>query len=143
MKRRTLILLAPALLALAAGLTVTMLVAFGGKGGADEAPREFPEFVYHSAATEAAYKHAVDQQGLFTQVNCYCGCVNLADDPHRNLLDCFMNEDGTFDQHAVGCSVCVDIAGDAVAWQAKGNSADEIARMVDAKYGSVGPSTRP
>ncbi len=135
------VLFVPVSLLLAAGLVVALVLR--GWPGAGESSAEFPKFVYHSPEAERGYRLAVQHQPLFAQVACYCGCVNLPKEPHRNLLDCFMNDDGTFEPHAVGCPVCVDIADDAVAWQAQGKSADEVRSLVDEKYQSVGPSTSP
>lgn len=127
------------------GITATLIAVLGIMGEtAAERPdggNAFPEFVYYSPTSERVYRLAVDNQLLFARVNCYCGCVNLAEDPHRDLLDCFLNDDGTFDPHAVGCNVCGDIATDAVAIEAQGKSADEVSRLIDEKYEDVGPST--
>ncbi len=137
--RRLIILFVPVSLLLAAGVVAGL--ALRGWPGAGEPSAAFPEVVHQSPEIERAYRLASEAQRLFTQVACYCGCVNLPKDPHRHLLDCFMNEDGTFEPHAIGCSICADIANDAVAWQAQGKSADEVASLVDGKYESVGPST--
>lgn len=143
MKRRMTILLVPVLALLVVGLVVGSIRMGWSNQGAGETPAEFPEIVYRSPSIERAYRLAADHQRLFAQVACYCGCVNLPEDPHRNLLDCFMNDDGTFEPHAIGCTVCVDIANDAVAWQAEGKSADEVRSLVDEKYQSIGPPTGP
>ena len=53
-----------------------------------------------------------------------------------------MNDDGTLDSHASGCSLCLDIAFDGVEWQARGKSPAEVQALVDEKYESYGPRTR-
>jgi hypothetical protein len=143
MKRWLMLLVAPAVLLPALGLIALSVVA-GGKDQAQPArvaSAEFPEFVYYSAKSEQGYRLAVENRQLFALMPCYCGCANIADDPHHNLLDCFLNDDGSFDPHASGCEVCVDIAIDAAQWQAEGRSPSEIHSLVDAKYQGYGPST--
>ncbi len=139
MNRRIIVLFVPVFLILTAGLIAGLVLR--GLPGAGESSAEFPEAVYRSPEVERGYRLAVEHPRLFAQVACYCGCGLLPDDPHHNLLDCFMNDDGTLDTHAVGCSVCVDIANDAAGWQAQGKSAREVASLVDEKYQSVGPPT--
>lgn len=140
MKRRTIIMLASSLLLLAVGLAAGWV--FWGLPGAGKSSAEFPEFVYHSPDAERGYRLATEQPQLFSQLACYCGCGVFADEPHRNLLDCFMNADGSFDPHASGCSLCLDIAFDGVEWQAQGKSPAEVEALVDEKYESFGPRTR-
>jgi len=137
-KRRAWLLI-PVSLLVAAGLVTAL--AIWGWPGAGRASGEFPEFVYYSPEAERGYRLAVQHPRLFAQVACYCGCVNLPKEPHRNLRDCFLNDDASFDPHAAGCTVCADIANDSVAWQEEGKSAREVASLVDEKYESVGPPT--
>ncbi len=141
--KRVLMLLVPALLLVAVALTlgVTLLGRGGSERVATSADGEFPEFVYQSARAERGYRLAVDNRQLFTRLRCYCGCGLLPNDAHRYLLDCFMNDDGTFDAHASGCGICIDIAEDGVAWQAEGKSTEEVRRLVDEKYENSGPPT--
>src|SRR3990170_8972796 len=101
-------------------------------------PLQFPDFVYRSAKTQMGYQLAVENQGLFPRMPCYCGCGAMADNPHRNLLDCFINADGSYDPHASGCDVCVDIAVDAVRWRQEGKTTAEVRSLVDAKYQAYG-----
>ncbi len=141
MKRRAMVLFVPISLLIAAGLVGASIV--WGWPGAGGPPREFPDVVYESPRIERAYRLASDHQRLFARVDCYCGCVSLLKEPHHNLLDCFMNDDGTFEPHALGCTICLDIAEDAVEMLARGRSADEVGSLIDEKYESVGPSTSP
>ncbi len=140
MNKRATIVLASTFLLLAAGLLAALaLRAWPGAGGASN---EFPAFVYHSPEAERGYRLAREHRPLFAHIACYCGCGVFLDDPHRNLLDCFMNDDGTLDPHASGCSLCLDIAFDGVEWQAQGKSPAEVQDLVDEKYESFGPPTR-
>ena len=105
------------------------------------APGDLPDFVYTSADSVAAYRLALEQGDLLAQMPCYCGCVNLPQDAHRRLLDCFVDEDGSLDSHASACTICQDIALDAVRWQDEGLSVAEIRSRIDEKYGAYGPTT--
>jgi hypothetical protein len=120
------------------------LAMSGGWGSGDssataEGPR-FPAFVYSSQTSADAYRLAVDNRQLFSQMPCYCGCARL-DVPHQNLDQCFFTGDGSFEAHAAYCTICADIAIDAVRWQSEGNTTAEVRRLVDEKFGDVGPST--
>lgn len=143
MKRRVMIVLLPAfvLVAVIVIFAVTLFNTEWSDPVATEGDIEFPEFVYRTARAERGYRLAVDNQQLFAQLPCYCGCVLLPDDPHGDLLDCFINDDGSFDNHASGCLICVDIADDGVAWHAEGRSAAEVKTLLDEKYQDSGPST--
>jgi hypothetical protein len=143
MKRWLILLVAPAVL-LPALAVIAFSVLTGGSGKEQEArvtPSEFPEFVYSSPGVERGYRLAVENQQLFARMPCYCGCGAMPEDPHRNLLDCFIDDDGSFDSHASGCDVCLDIAGDVTQWRAEGKSVAETRSLVDTKYQGYGPST--
>ena len=143
MKQWLWFLIAPVVLLPALAIIAFSLLA--GGGGEDQAsratPSEFPEFVYYSPEAERAYRLAVENQQFFARMPCYCGCGAMPEDPHGSLLDCFLDDDGSFDSHASGCDVCTEIAIDAVQWQAQGKSLAEVRSLVDAKYQGYGPST--
>jgi hypothetical protein len=125
-------------------LAALLVLAMSGWGGEDssataEGP-QFPAFVYSSQTSQDAYRLAVDNRQLFSQMPCYCGCGNL-DMPHQNLDQCFFMADGSFEQHAAYCTICADIAIDATRWQSEGNTTAEIRRLVDDKFGDLGPGT--
>jgi len=143
MKRWLIVVVAPAVLLPALAVIVFSVLA-GGSGKEQETrvtPSDFPDFVYSSPKVESGYRLAVENQQLFDRMPCYCGCGAMPEDPHRNLLDCFINNDGSFDSHASGCDVCLDIASDVVQWRAEGKSVTETRSLVDAKYQGYGPST--
>jgi hypothetical protein len=126
-----------------AGLLVLVMSGFGGGSdgslAAVQGP-QFPDFVYNTQTSEDAYRLAVDNRQLFSQMPCYCGCSRL-DMPHQDLDQCFFAADGGFDQHAAYCTICADIAVDAVRWQSEGKTTTEVRRLVDEKFGEVGPGT--
>jgi hypothetical protein len=125
-------------------LAALLVLAMSSWGGEDspataEGP-QFPAFVYSSQTSQDAYRLAVDNRQLFSQMPCYCGCGNL-DMPHQNLDQCFFTADGSLEQHAAYCTICADIAVDAARWQSEGNTTSEIRRLVDDKFGGAGPAT--
>jgi len=126
---------------LAALLALTMSgVSWGRDSAATAEGPQFPDFVYNSRTSLAAYQLAVDNRQLFSQMPCYCGCARL-DMPHENLDQCFFMANGSFEMHAAYCTICADIATAAVSWQSDGKSTAAVRQLVDEKFGEVGPGT--
>jgi hypothetical protein len=114
----------------------------GNGGGATMTPDgRFPEFVYTSPESLAAYRLAASNRGFFSRIPCYCGCVDLPRNPHESLDDCFFDPGGSVDPHAAGCDLCQKIAQDAAAWRGEGESAFVVRSRIDAKYRAFGPPT--
>jgi hypothetical protein len=105
---------------------------------------EMPEQVQKAAtAVQEAYQFAAANPEVTTKIPCYCGCGGMG---HTSNYTCFVageNEDGTlaFDDHALGCSICVDIAQDTMRLLDEGKSVDEIYTIVDNTYSRFGPPT--
>lgn len=103
-----------------------------------------PDFVRNAAPqVKEAYRFAAANPGELSQYPCYCGCGAMG---HRSNLNCYIEEvhaDGTiaFDDHAMGCSICVDITRDVMRLSAEGRSARDIRTYVDATYSRYGPPT--
>ena len=49
----------------------------------------------------------------------------------------------TYDPHALGCSICVDITQDTIRLLKQGKSVQEIRSYVDSTYSKFGPSNMP
>jgi hypothetical protein len=67
---------------------------------------------------------------------------------HTSNYDCYVasvSDQGkiTFDDHALGCSICVDITQDAMRLQGQGKSPANIRAYVDQAYSKYGPSNIP
>lgn len=88
-----------------------------------------------------AYQFAVANPNVLKELPCYCGCGGMG---HTSNYSCYVAEmpDGRtqFDGHALGCSICVDIALDAKRLMEKGASVSEMRVYVDAMYSEYGPS---
>ena len=92
-----------------------------------------------------AYQFAVANPDLMKQIPCYCGCGAIG---HTSNYSCYVqsvdaNGIITFDNHALGCSTCVDITQDAIRMSAQGKTAQEIRAYVDSTYSKYGPSNMP
>jgi len=129
--------------AIVIGLALALMGSAGlacSKGG-DKAQTDFPSYVYASALSLDSYKAAVSlPKELTTQMPCYCGCADFPT-PHRHLLDCFINPDGSYTDHASGCDLCGKIILDAAALHKQGKSIKEIRANIDDKYSVYGKST--
>lgn len=92
---------------------------------------------------QQAYQFNVANPDVMTQLPCYCGCGAMG---HTSNYACYVaeqNADGsvkTFDNHALGCSICVDITQDAMRMLKQGKSVSEIRAYVDQTYAKYGPS---
>lgn len=113
----------------------------------DMAPIEgMPAEVQSAPVTvQQAYQFAVANPDVITQLPCYCGCGPIG---HTTNYSCYVSsvdEDGTitFDNHALGCSICVDITQDAERLLRDGKSVPEIRAYVDQTYARYGPSNMP
>lgn len=139
---RTRFIPASPIILLAVALAILFLTGCGGQSRQDTATEtNFPEFVYRSEQSLEGYKIAVAFPETLKFVPCYCGC---SQDPekYQNLQDCFINrQTGDFDEHAAGCTTCLDEAMDIGQWQKEGLSNREIRDRIDAKYTERGEPT--
>ena len=101
----------------------------------------------HSApvTVQEAYQFNVANQEVMKNIPCYCGCGNVG---HSSNYDCYVSnvdEKGniTFDSHALGCSICVDITQDVMRMLREGKSPQDARAYVDATYSKYGPSNIP
>ena len=92
---------------------------------------------------QQAYQFAVANPDVMHELPCYCGCGPIG---HTSNYACYVaeqNADGsvkTFDNHALGCSICVDITQDAMRMLREGKTVPEIRAYVDQTYSKYGPS---
>ncbi len=94
---------------------------------------------------QQAYQFAVANPDVTQHIPCYCGCGAMG---HTSNYSCYVageNQDGSvlFDEHALGCSICVDITQDAMRLQNEGKAIAEIREYIDATYAQYGPSNMP
>jgi hypothetical protein len=91
---------------------------------------------------QEAYQFAVTNPDALKNVPCYCGCGTAG---HTSNYSCYVKEvkstgEVVFDQHALGCSICVDIARDVMKMTQDGKSPKEIRTAIDQTYSQYGPS---
>src|SRR3990172_12739596 len=121
---------------------VALAVLVSACSNAAQGQEGLPSFAYNSRESLEGYRFAAANQELLSQLPCYCGCVNLSGgQSHKSLKNCYIKEDGTFDDHASSCDLCNKIALDVKAWQKSGLSVKEIRAQVDQKYEEYGKPT--
>ncbi len=92
-----------------------------------------------------AYQFALANPDALKNVPCYCGCGAIG---HTSDYSCYVKEakaDGTyvFDQHALGCSLCVDITQDVMQQTRDGRAPPEIRAHVLSTFSRFGPPNQP
>ena len=103
---------------------------------------QMPAEVRQAPATvREAYQFAVANPQVLEHVPCYCGCGSIG---HKSNLACYIQErkpDGSikFDDHALGCSLCVDIARDSMRMTGEAKSLEEIRAAIVSSYSQFGP----
>jgi hypothetical protein len=122
----------------------------GGKSGATDhdfamAPlTDMPAEVQQApVAVKEAYQFAVANPEILKQIPCYCGCGAMG---HTSNYACYVAGTGAdgevvYDNHALGCSICVDISQDTMRLLDQGKEVSEIFTYVDNAYARFGPPT--
>ena len=140
----------PIFLALMAILLLSILPACSStakSGGLSMMPMDkMPaEMQAAPSVVQAAYQFAAANPDVMKAIPCYCGCGNIG---HTSNYSCYVqgvDAQGriTFDDHALGCSLCVDITQDAMRLTQEGKSPPQIKAYVDATYVRYGTSNMP
>ena len=94
---------------------------------------------------QQAYQFNVANPDVMTQIPCYCGCGSMG---HTSNYSCYVtdvdaNGKISYDTHALGCSICVDITQDTMRLLKQGKTVPEIKAYVDQTYAQYGPSNMP
>jgi uncharacterized protein with PCYCGC motif len=128
-------------------LTAFTVTSCGGQASAAytlASESMLPDFLSNAPArVREAYRFAMANPHDLETVPCYCGCSRMG---HQSNLNCFIKETDangkfTFDDHASGCGICVDIAQDVMRMKSEGRSAKDIRAYIDSQYSGFGPST--
>ena len=107
---------------------------------------QMPSEVQSAPVTvQQAYQFAIANPDVMKNIPCYCGCGNVG---HTSNYSCYVSgvdDKGNvrFDQHALGCSICVDITQDVMRMLKDGKSPPDIRAYVDNTYSKYGPSNIP
>ena len=94
---------------------------------------------------QEAYQFASANPDVMKNIPCYCGCGNVG---HTSNYSCYVysaDDKGNFkfDNHALGCSICVDITQDVMRLLKDGKSPQDARAYIDATYSKYGPSNIP
>ncbi len=94
---------------------------------------------------QASYQFAAANPDVMKSIPCYCGCGGIG---HTSNYSCYVasadaNGKLTWDDHALGCSLCVDITQDAMRLLKQGKTVPEIKAYVDSTYARYGTSNMP
>ena len=142
MSRRILIILTlltlTALLATACGASKKATVNLAPVSRLPQSVQDAP------ASVRTAYQFAVAHPDALRNVPCYCGCGAIG---HHSNLACYMKDVSAggeiiFDDHALGCSICVDIALDVMKMTEEGHQPDAIRSEIVATYSAFGPANQ-
>lgn len=92
-----------------------------------------------------AYAFAVANPHILKELPCYCGCGPMG---HTSNYACYVSNVDTagnisYDTHALGCSICVDITRDAMRLLKQNQPLSEIQTYIDETYSRYGPSNLP
>jgi hypothetical protein len=98
------------------------------------------------AVVHQVYEFAARHPEVLQYVPCYCGCERVG---HSGNHDCFVKSRAAngrvteFDSHGVGCTICIDVARDAMVMFNSGAKPAAIRAAIDKKYGGRFPSATP
>ena len=85
-----------------------------------------------------AYQFAAANADILQYMPCYCGCGGMG---HESNYNCFWQADGSYESHATGCGICVDIAQDVMKGLQQGRSPTDIRTQIDKDYARFGEPT--
>jgi hypothetical protein len=93
-------------------------------------------------AVQEAYQFAAANPGVMQHIPCYCGCGAMG---HTSNYACYVkdveaNGKIDYDDHALGCSICVDITRDVMRLLDDGKPLSDIRTYIDQTYAQYGPS---
>ncbi|HEU0291433.1 MAG TPA: PCYCGC motif-containing (lipo)protein [Anaerolineales bacterium] len=94
---------------------------------------------------QTAYQFSAANSDIMQDIPCYCGCGNIG---HTSNYDCYVSSvddkgNISFDNHALGCSICVDITQDVMRMLRDGKTPQDARAYIDATYSKYGPSNIP
>lgn len=97
------------------------------------------------SVVRTAYQFTAANPDMMKIIPCYCGCRSIG---HTSNYSCYVSDVDaqgkiSFDSHALGCSICVDITQDVMRMLREGKSPQEARAYVDMTYSKYGPSNIP
>lgn len=134
------------------GIVLTTLPACSTQSQSEEVHLNMASMDHMPAEVQAApvsvqeaYQFNVANPDVMKNIPCYCGCGSIG---HTSNYDCYISHvdkagNIMFDNHALGCSICVDITQDVMRMLREGKSPQEARAYIDATYSKYGPSNIP
>jgi Protein of unknown function with PCYCGC motif len=107
---------------------------------------QVPDEVQSAPVTvQQAYQFAVANPDVMKNIPCYCGCGSAGHTSNYNCYVSSVDDKGkvTYDYHALGCSICVDITQDVMRLLKDGKNPQDVRTYVDSTYSKYGPSNIP
>jgi hypothetical protein len=92
----------------------------------------------------ATYRFAAEHPEVLSYIPCFCGCERSG---HRDNEDCFVQKRGAngdvteWTEHGMECSVCLDVAQQAMQMHASGASVRDIRAAVEKKWATQAAQT--
>ena len=93
----------------------------------------------------ATYRFAAEHPEILSYIPCFCGCERSG---HRGNEDCFVQKRGAngdvteWTEHGMECSVCLDVAQQAMQMHASGASVRDIRAAVEKKWATQAAQSR-
>lgn len=97
-----------------------------------------PNYAYTNQRTLQAYAYATKNQKILENIPCYCGCGGMG---HKSLKNCFLKDNGNYEEHASYCDICVGEAFRVKRLQEQGTPLKDIRAIIDEEYSQFGPPT--
>jgi len=99
--------------------------------GAPSAPRPL-------SVVKAAYEFAARHPEVIRYMPCFCGCERGG---HQSNESCFIagrrNKSVTWDNHGIGCEICLDVATETMQMHNAGASVAQIRQLIEKKYAGL------
>ena len=92
-----------------------------------------------------AYLFAAEHPEILSYIPCFCGCGRQG---HKGNHDCFVAERADngdvvkWDPHGLECTVCIDVAQNAMQMFASGASVRDIRAATDKRWGAMYPTSK-
>ncbi|MCL7412755.1 MAG: PCYCGC domain-containing protein [ANME-2 cluster archaeon] len=124
-------------------LSAGIFVGLGGSNnGTDDdesstSSLDLPGFAYSTPLSLKAYEYTTLNPEIIDQVPCYCGCGGMG---HMSLKNCYIWDDGEYDNHASQCDICVGEVIKVKKMYEDGLSLEEIRAKIDVEYRKYGPA---
>ncbi len=87
------------------------------------------------AVVKAAYEFAARHPEVIGYIPCFCGCERGG---HKSNESCFVagrrGSAVTWDNHGIGCEICIDVATETMQMYNAGASVSQIRQLIEKKY---------